>query len=392
MLFPRGSKHQIDIMKYISIRILIICILLPPVFYNLSAYLLETYLKGRYAKEIMETVASDADALLNGSIRLKDSVNNNITTYLNAQKVLSWGVQIKVIVGTKKGTVLYPPIFYSGEDSLSQRDPMQIAAENYRMMNEGIIINVNLELANNTPITDVLLVFPVFVSIFLLYMGYRSGSRKAADEELKKRNEISRLLALEKDYTDKLNTLGKQREKIQRGIERVKNELKDEKVKASRNEEDMIDEIDTLEKEINMNLSLQNEQQSEIDELKETIADYKNQKGKKQKSRSPVVQKRFKVLYKNVSFQEKAISGFIDLPGDMKIKCEEVIHQLNEDSKLVQIKRKVFGKKGGLTVFEVALAYKGRLYFRKISANRIDILVIGTKNTQVKDLEVINNL
>jgi len=52
----------------------------------------------------------------------------------------------------------------------------------------------------------------------------------------------------------------------------------------------------------------------------------------------------------------------------------------------VQIKRKVFGKKNRETVFEVIFAYKGRLYFRKISGNRAEVLAIGTKLTQNKDL------
>jgi len=37
-------------------------------------------------------------------------------------------------------------------------------------------------------------------------------------------------------------------------------------------------------------------------------------------------------------------------------------------------------------------AYKGRLYFSKTKENRIEILMIGDKNSQNKDLEFINNL
>ena len=102
--------------------------------------------------------------------------------------------------------------------------------------------------------------------------------------------------------------------------------------------------------------------------------------------------KRFKALYKNISVNERAISGFIDLTDDMQIKGEEIIHKLNEDPAFVQIKRKVFGKKGRTTVQEVIFAYKGRLYFHKLKDNRIEILTIGTKNTQAKDLEFLNNI
>ena len=86
---------------------------------------------------------------------------------------------------------------------------------------------------------------------------------------------------------------------------------------------------------------------------------------------------------------DKAIDGFVELIEGMKIKAEEVVHQLNDDPNRVQIKRKVLGKKNRETVFEVIFAYKGRLYFRKNSGNRVEVLAIGTKLTQNKDLVFI---
>jgi hypothetical protein len=76
----------------------------------------------------------------------------------------------------------------------------------------------------------------------------------------------------------------------------------------------------------------------------------------------------------------------------MKIKSEEIIHKLNENPKLVPVKRKVFSKKGRATVQEVIFAYNGRLYYRASTHGRIEILTIGTKNTQAKDLEFLDNL
>ena len=74
------------------------------------------------------------------------------------------------------------------------------------------------------------------------------------------------------------------------------------------------------------------------------------------------------------------------------MKAEEVIHQLNQDSSMVTIKRKVFGGKGQKTVFEVVFGYRGRLYFRKLPTNQIEVLAIGTKNTQAKELEFLAGL
>ena len=97
-------------------------------------------------------------------------------------------------------------------------------------------------------------------------------------------------------------------------------------------------------------------------------------------------------LYKNISINERAISGFIELTDDLKIKSEGIIHQLNEDPNFVPVKRKVFGKKNREKVLEVMFAYKGRLYFRKAKDNKIEILAVGTKNTQARELDFLSDL
>jgi hypothetical protein len=104
------------------------------------------------------------------------------------------------------------------------------------------------------------------------------------------------------------------------------------------------------------------------------------------------VTKRFNTLYKKLGFHKRAISGYLELNEDLKMKAEEVIHQLNEDPALVRIKRKVFGGKGHQTVLEVLFGYKGRLYFRNTTEKRIEVLAIGTKNTQTRELEFLAKL
>jgi len=74
------------------------------------------------------------------------------------------------------------------------------------------------------------------------------------------------------------------------------------------------------------------------------------------------------------------------------MKAEEVIHQLNEDPALVREKPKVFGGRGQKTVLEVIFGYKGRLCFRNTKDQRIEVLAIGTKNTQARGLEFLAKL
>lgn len=383
-------------MKYFSFKIVILCILLPPVVYIFSVQSLETHLKNRYTSEIENIyTCGDTDALFEGSISIRDSIDKNINRYLRNKPLISWGVDVKVTVTTKKGAILYPAFFENDATSLLQPDPTQIANENYKVMNEELILNVDLKVGHNTLISNTILIFYIFVSLIILYYHYRSGLIKAKQDDIEKEKEIDRLLGLKKIYTEKLMTLGQDRKKLTSEAKKIKNQMEDEKEKASRNEDGMIKEIISLEKETETNLALQIKQQEEIDSLKEKINQYTKslQKESRQKTKNyPSIKKRFDTIYKNLSINERAINGFIDLTDDMKIKVEEIIHQLNEDPKFVSIKRKVFGKKGHETVLEVIFAYKGRLYYRKTKDSKIEVLVIGTKNTQVKDLEFLEKI
>jgi hypothetical protein len=214
-------------------------------------------------------------------------------------------------------------------------------------------------------------------------------------EDTEKAKEIGRLQELEKTNTDTLKALVQDKKNLKSEMEKTKKKLKKERIKASINEDEMIKEIIELEEKFNKNIELENEKQKEIDAFKEKIKFFENERLKDIKQKTKLfdsIRKRFKALYKNVTVNERAINGFIDLTDDMKIKGEEIIHKLNNDPKVVTIKRKVFSKKKRSNVQEVIFSYKGRLYFRKTKDNKIEILTIGTKNTQGKDLEFLDSI
>ena len=382
-------------MKFLSFKILILCILLPPILYIFSLQSIESHLNRRYAKEIGDIYTGDTRPLFDGSVRLKDAINNNIDRYLQSKAILSLGVKAKVAVATKQNTILYPAVFNDEEGDIPPSAPIQIAADNYNLMNEGLVVNVDLILEHNTLLSNLILAFYVCISVLVLFLYYRAGIKKAWQEDTEKETEIARLLEFEKNHTSKLKDLIKVKQKLISEIIKIKRKLVHERIRASKNEDDLIKEIVALEENINENIALQNEKQEEINALKEKIKlfEKEGQKENKQKTNSfNRVRKRFKTLYKNISVNKKALAGFYDLTDDMKIKGEEIIHKLNEDPSFVVVKRKVFGKKGRATVQEVIFAYKGRLYFRKTKDGKIEILTIGTKNTQAKDLEFLDNI
>jgi len=384
------------VLKFLSFKIFILCILFPPILYILSIQSIESHLKRRYAKEIEDIYTGDTRPLFDGSVRLKDAVNKNIDSYLQSKAILSWGVKAEITVTTKQNTILYPAVFNDDEeDSVLPSTPKQMAADNYNLMNEGLVVNVNLILEHNTLLSNAILTFYICLSLLILYSYYRTGRKKAKQEDTKKETEISRLLELEKNHTSNLQSLLKVKQKLISEIISIKRKLVDEKIRASIYEDEMIEEIVALEEKFAKNIALQKEKQEEIDALKEKTKFFEREKRKEGKQKTKVyntVRKRFKTLYKNISVEKRALNGFLDLTDDMKIKGEEIIHKLNEDPNVVSVKRKVFGKKSRTTVQEVIFAYKGRLYFRKQKDNRIEILTIGTKNTQAKDLEFLDNI
>ncbi|HUT43587.1 MAG TPA: hypothetical protein VMW95_04550 [Desulfobacterales bacterium] len=392
-------------MKFLSLRILILCILLPPVLYIFSVQSIERHLKGRYANEIEDFYLEDTRPLFEGSIRLKDAINNNINRYIQSKALIALGVKVAISVTSKQNTILYPAVVDAKEASLLPNDAMEIASDNYKLMNEGLVVNVDLVLEHNSLLTNAILGFFIFASILVLSFYYWTGVKKAGQEEMEKNSELFRLKEVEINHADNLKALMKDKKNLISEIKKIKKQLKketikaskneDEMIKASKNEDEMIKEIVALEEKVHNKINFLNERQEEIDALKEKIKLFEKEARKESKQKTKVynsVRKRLKTLYKNISIDKRAIIGFLDLTEDMKIKSEEIIHKLNENPKLVPIKRKVFSKKGRSTVQEVIFAYNGRLYFRATKNSRIEILTIGTKNTQAKDLEYLDSI
>ena len=178
-------------------------------------------------------------------------------------------------------------------------------------------------------------------------------------------------------------------------IAQVKKRLADEKEKVVQSEDEMLEEVVSLEEKLEENITQQKEQQEEIRALEEKIEQYERgeKKSRKQKDKAAdMLQKRFRTLYKNLVVNERAVKGFAGLTAELQLKAEEDVPQLNDDPSRVASQRKVFGKKNRETVLEVIFAYKGRLYFRTSKEHGTEILSIGTKHTQGKDLGFLDTL
>ncbi|MCH8083835.1 MAG: hypothetical protein IH885_06330 [Myxococcales bacterium] len=103
--------------------------------------------------------------------------------------------------------------------------------------------------------------------------------------------------------------------------------------------------------------------------------------------------RRFRTLYRTVEFDDRVIQDLVALRDEtMKLKAEEGIRRLADDSELASIRRKVGGLPPQLSIYELGFAGKGRLYYTRGRNLRYRVLLIGAKNSQKPDLEYLSRL
>jgi len=103
--------------------------------------------------------------------------------------------------------------------------------------------------------------------------------------------------------------------------------------------------------------------------------------------------RRMRTLYKNLEIDDHAINDMVALRDEtMRLKAEEGIKRLAEESDNAAIRRKVGGLPPQLSIFELGFAGKGRIYYTRGGQQRFRILAIGAKNTQKTDLEYLSRL
>ncbi len=371
-------------MKTIPFKILILCILLPPMLYLATVSSLESYLEKKYEKDLTNVYLSDMNNILNGLVEIKNAIDAAISGYLEDHFFTAIGGRIDVTVTTDQGTILYPATYLNSRlDSLAA-DPARLAERNFEILNEGTGLTANVEIPHFSFLAIGLLLFYILIFLGGLYAYHQKVAFKLKRDETQKNMELTRLKELENERLEKIHELSEERELLIGEYDQLKSTLKKEKSIAEKTEEELFEEIDTLEKKL-----------LEIEELKGQIVELEKiqDRQKKQKEKSiEKLEKRFKTLYKNIEITHRALGALTELPDEMNLKAEEIISQLNSDPDLVSVKRKVFNKKGKTTSFEVVFGYKGRLYFRRSADNRIEILTIGSKNTQNSDLLYLNNV
>ena len=386
-------------MKYFPIKTALFCILVLPFLHTGTVSLLEQYMGKTYRQRIENVVVADSDPLLSGTMPLEEMAFRTIGSFLDHDfAVRRLGVELDIRVLTRSGTGIYPPYDYLvdsvGKEKAFGWDSRETAARNYELLKQGLDVRVTARLGLTTP--GGLLVLAVFclAGSLIFLVAFRRASRRAAEDQEKDQRRIQELTEDEARHREALDRLAAEKQGLTESLEALQEKSREEQKKASDTEEELVVEIVALEEKLKQNQALQEEGRRELEELREKLdkADRRKGGGMKRKNYD-LVEKRFSVLYKNLDMNRKAMTGYFSLDPELQIKAEEVIHQLNEDPSKVIVKRKVFaGKKNRSISFEVLFAYTGRLYFRQTDANRVEVLLIGTKNSQDRDMEFLHNL
>jgi len=360
----------------------------------LTLHALELYLQKRETAQLRQVMIQNYEPLLKGLYPIKEEINRNIGAYMKESFNYRLGIRTHILVKTRDDRILYPSEFKDQGSEKSFSDPrtdslhyVEVAEENYSLLNEGLVLTVDLRIKHNSWLSNSILIFYVFMFLLLFLRVIRREIRQSEEQEAEQKELIQRLS----------NELGEKESKLrdveskERDYLKKIGEFRKEKQVLSKDVDVLLEELEKLENgiETERNLKVQIEGElvelrAELDRLKERL-----EKPKKKKKLIEVTSKRFRVLYKNLTFTERAVEGFHSLSDEFQLKAEEVIHRLNEDDSLVPVKRKVFGKGGKMNILEVDFSYSGRIYFQKDSQPRRKILAIGTKNTQDQDFAYI---
>ncbi len=379
-------------MKNTPYKILFLCVLLPPVCYILTIQSLEGYLKKREIATVDALLIQHPDALYEGRYPVREEINRNLSRYLKDSIKTKLGVETTILVKTKGGQILYPTVFGDqqedgDENTLKNLNYVEVAADNYRILNAGLIVDVGLNIRYISWLSGGILIFYLLLAGTALQLVVRrslaatqriEGQQQERIERLTSqlthtRGQLEEVIDKERTYLGKIGELNKEKQDLSKDVDGLLEEMEELEsgLKHQRaNREELENEVEDL--------------RSELDRLKQ-----KGEKRGKKERASESIARRLKLLYKNLEFSDRAITGFAGLTPEFQLKGEEVIHQLNENDELISIRRKVFWKGGKINVLEVDFAYSGRLYFQKNAQSRIHVLAIGTKNSQNQDLAYI---
>ncbi len=376
-------------MKYLPFRQIVFSVLLPLLFYVWSVPLCETYFTRIYHDGLDDILLQSDASLLGGEASVVQVIRENISRYVSDHPSFSLFSTYTIEVLTAEGEPIYP--FTNSSLSLftSQQN---VALENYRLIKDGLSLEVILYAQPNSPLSVGALCLFGALALGGLFIIYRRQVAHVCEERRGRDQIIVSLMEEGKRSEEAFEALSDRQDTLTRNLENARRSLSI----SHESQSGMVEEIEVLEALLDENEADRIRQREEMAVLSESIAVHTpvngSRPGKRKSREKEVTAKRLKTLYKRLRIDDRAVTGFLALEEGMRLKCEALIHQLNDDPSAVIIKRKIFGGKGMDTFFETEFAYKGRLYFMYDPRGKVGILAIGTKNSQATELSFLNRI
>ena len=360
-----------------------------------------------------ETVVRDSLRITNLSVPVKMQIQSRIDERVVQSRWVRWGgVQATVIVLAGDGltwiyvggrTVQPPPSL----------DPAEIAREAARLLpaQEEIIVAV----PHNALLANGILVFYAALLLsglffYNLAIGRRESRRlqeatadrdltvlraESIEQELESvRRQMLEIEPTERQQTEEIRSLEQERERLQTKLAGLAQREEDLRLKAAR-AVDLDQERQALEDLLAEAAGDLSSKDEEIQNLERSLkrAGPAAAPASGRNRESDVLARRFETLYKTLEIDDRALTDLIALRDEtMKLKAEESLKRLADETGNVTVRRKVGGLPPSHSIFELGFAGKGRIYYTKGSQRRFRVLTIGAKNTQKSDLDYLRKL
>ncbi|MGM0646339.1 MAG: hypothetical protein ACQESV_08090 [Thermodesulfobacteriota bacterium] len=314
------------------------------------------------------------------------------------------GVTPHVSIRAKDGLQLYPPPAQgpadpSQESILSSLQgaagSAEIAARNLELLQHHFVLGIDVRIERDSWLATGILAFYVFSFSGLLLSLYIQRAKKATAQEGQYQAALAQAQDEVRNAYAEVQKFQEKEAEFTRDLLRLQHELEDKGQELQGTEEEALQEMEELERKLKQSEALRGAKERELLRLKKEAQDLhvnQVQPALPAKKKTRNVGKRLAALYPSLHFDARAIDGLSALSEDMQIRAEKCFAILEQDSRKLQIKRKVFTKKGNMAVFESEFAYCGRMYWRQKKSGKIQVFAIGTKNSQDSDLKYINSL
>jgi predicted nucleic acid-binding Zn-ribbon protein len=223
-----------------------------------------------------------------------------------------------------------------------------------------------------------------------------AGRARNIEQELSSvRRRLDELEPSERAHSDEIQALQRERASLRSKLGELAEREAELQAGERQRSTELEEERQALEELLEETLEDVNQKESEISELQDRLksAAKKEPSGSSKSREAERLTRRMKTLYKNVAFDDRAIADLVGLRDEaMKLRAEEALKRLSDDSESAAVRRKVGGLPPQLSIFELGFAGKGRIYYSRGEGAAYRVLAIGAKNSQQKDMEYLSRL